>query len=336
MKNCLKIVFFLFLMSVFQLSCKDSGSKRSGNLFVRNGWEAQVENVALIEVPIPFLSNIQKISSVGHCLLLHHDKMDSVYSVWNMEPPYNHIRFGQVGNGPSDVLPTSFFIKEHSQNRIRVLDGTSIKSFVMSGDSVYFVESRSCNSRFNFYRSIHAINDSLCLVDISAPHQTGLFLLNIFTREVYDSICVNEGYFDNKCVPHEFNFSVNSDKIVLGRARYDQIEVYRFDQGRLKIIPEYVINYDNASSEKVDKSSACYMHDVVSDETCYYLLNQHTDHPGKQTYLDVYTWSGEPVNRMVLDGLYLHMVMLDNKIYLKKYRDDDCIYMLPLDKLKSK
>ena len=333
MKFYFKIFFWVLLLSFSHFSCNDVVNKNVGKLFMKNDWNARVENVVPEEIPIPFLSNIQNISSVDHFLLLHQEKMDSAYSIWNVLPPYNYVRFGQVGNGPADVLPTSTLIEEDVQNRIRVLSGTTIKSFIISGDSVCFVESRSCNSQFNFYRTIHAVSDSVCLVDISGPHQTGLYLLNIYTREIYDSISVDEGYFDCKYVPHEFNFSVNSDRIVLGRARYDQIEVYHFDQDRLKIIPEYVINYNNASTKNVDKSSACYMRDIVSDGTCYYLLNQNTGRPGKETYLDVYTWNGKSVNRMVLDGLYLQMVLLDNKIYLKKYREDDYIYMLSLDKL---
>lgn len=336
MKLYFKIFFGSLLLSVFHFSCNDSANKHVGNLFMKNEWNGRVEDVVPEEIPIPFLSNIQNISSVGHFLLLHQEKMDSAYSVWNMLPPYNYVRFGQIGNGPADLLPTSSLIEEDSQNRIRVLSGTSIKSFIISGDSVDFVESRPCDSQFNFYRTIHAVSDSICFVNISAPHQTGLYLLNLYTREVYDSISVDEGYFDCKYVPHELNFSVNSDKIVIGRARYDQIEVYHFDQDRLKIIPEYVINYNNASFEKVDKSSACYMRDIVSDEAFYYLLNQNTDHPGKETYLDIYAWNGESVNRMVLDGLFLQMVMLDNKIYLMKYKEDDYIYMLSLDKFKFK
>ena len=60
------------------------------------------------------------------------------------------------------------------------------------------------------------------------------------------------------------------------------------------------------------------------------MLNQDTDRPGKETYIDIYTWEGKAVKRLKLDALYLEGVLADGVFYLKKFTDDDNLYRLPV------
>ena len=93
----------------------------------------------------------------------------------------------------------------------------------------------------------------------------------------------------------------------------------------------FIINYDNASAKNIDIRKPCYMIDINADDNYFYMLNQNTNESGKETYLDIYSWKGEAVKRIKLGGLYLQGVLFENKMYLKKYEDDDNIYLLELD-----
>jgi hypothetical protein len=278
---------------------------------------------------IPFFSNITEMSLYNKSLLFQQEKLDTSFVIWDiMAFPEKIIKFGQVGSGPSDVLNTSLLLHEPDADIVRVLDGLNIKKFKMVNDSVIFCGTEKCNSSYNFYNQISVVKDSVCCVKISGPHETGLYLMDIYSRIVYDSISVNQGYFNDQNVPWDFNYCLSNDRVVIGRLRYDQIEVYKLNLAERKFIVDYIINYSDATPENVTNESVCYMSDIVADDKYFYLLNQNTKNKGEETWLDIYEWNGKPFKRIILDDLYLQMVLLDSCLYLKKYSDDDNIYRL--------
>lgn len=318
----------LFLFSISFLAC---GKRDREKLQMKSlqEWNGIVEKGVLNEKMIPFLSNISEMSLYDGSLLLQQEKMDTSFIVWDIKnSSEKYFKFGQIGGGPLDVLRTSLLLHDPDADNVRILDGLSIKTFELRNDSVIFGGREKCDASYNFYSQISVVEDSLCCVKISSPHDTGLYLMNIYSREVFDSINVNRGYFDDKICPWDFNFCLYNNKIVIGRSKYDQIEVYKLNLLEKRFEVDYILNYNGASPENVNRNSACYMRDIVADDSSFYLLNQKTSHFGKETYVDVYKWDGTPVKRVVLDDLYLQMVLLDGKLYLKKYSDDDHIYIM--------
>lgn len=322
------VIVIVVVLCTFLSAC-EQGTGKNSQIKNLKEWDGLVEKGVLKKIKIPFLSNISEMSLYGDLLLLQQEKMDTSFVLWNVQDSLEqYIKFGQVGQGPSDVLRTALLFDESETKSIRILDGMFIKSYKKDDDSIVFVGKEKCKSAYNFYRRISVVRDSLCCVKISSPHETGLYLMNIYSGNIYDSISVKQGYFENKDVPWDFNYCLYNNKLVLGRSKFNQFEVYKLMLHENRFILDYIINYKGASPEHVTRKSACYMRDVVADDECFYLLNQDTENYGKETYLDIYKWEGIPLKRIVLDDLYLQMVLQSNKIYLKKYSDDENIYML--------
>lgn len=318
----------LIMASFSLLSCKN-GNNEKFRMRTLKEWNGIVEKGVLKKIMIPFLSNISEMSLYNESLLFQQEKMDTSFVVWNIKDSSGkNFKFGQVGNGPSDVLRTSLLLHAPDADNVRILDGLTIKTYKLKNDSIIFEGGEKCNSSYNFYSQISVVKDSMCCVKISSPHDTGLYLMNIYSREVYDSINVNQGYFNDKNCPWDFNFCLYDNKIVIGRLKYNQIEVYKLDLLGKRFVVDYVLNYNGANPKNVNRNSVCYMQDIVANDNFFYLLNQNTNHFGKETYVDIYKWEGTPVKRIILDDLYLQMVLLEDKLYLKKYSDDDHIYRL--------
>ena len=324
------VFIFMAFLSLSFSACKKHKNENE-QLKIFNEWSGVVEKGELEKIVIPFLSNISEMSLYNKSLLFQQEKLDTSYVVWNiMDASGKYVKFGQIGNGPSDVLSTSLLLHEPNASSIRILDGLNIKTYKMENDSIIFQGKENCNSSYNFYNQISVVSDSLCCVKISGPHETGLFLMNVYSRFVHDSISVNQGYFNDQNVPWDFNYCLYNNKVVLARTRYDQIEVYKLNLDEKRFVVDYIINYGGDTPDNVTDTSVCYMLDVVADDNYFYLLNQHTKNKGEETYLDIYELNGKPLRRILLGDLYLQMVLLDNSLYMKKYSDDDHIYRLKI------
>lgn len=293
-------------------------------------WESITEQVYPKAIKLPTLCNIENMVALDSFILLENRLMEPCFVLWNCTDSEEFFSFGKEGSGPNDFLRTAMSVQGSDKNNFRIWNGNVIRKYQYKADSLTFDTQKVDWPYAGFYQRLFAINDTLYCGYKSSPHETGIHLLNINTGKSYDSISVNEGYFDNKIMPYELTFQIQQDKLVVGRIRFNQIEVYQIDREENKLSPLFTINYKAASPENPTKDGACYMKSINTDNDFFYMLNQDTEHSGKETYLDIYTWEGKPVKRLQLNDLYLDGVLFNDVLYLKKFTDDDNLYSLPL------
>lgn len=324
----MKIEYGAIVFALLLAGCKPGNGNSASKNTDGTNWEAITEEVKPCPKPLPMICNIEEMTPFGSDLLLKSDKTDFAFVVLRPDLEY-YIPFGTYGEAPEDLLPTVQLI-HGSDKHIKLYTGYKVKEFGYVNDSIRFVAKADCKVNPDFYQSIYALDDTLCCVYKLAPHETGVHLVNILTQESYDSISVAQGYFDNKDIPYELTCNVYKDKLVIGRKKYNRIELYHIDLVAKKLTPAFSIDHKNASPEHYLKKGACYMNNINTDQNGFYMLNQDTDEPGKRTYIDGYTWDGKPVKRIKLDGLYNHAVLMGRTFYLKKYTDDDNLYTFSL------
>lgn len=318
-------VFILFALIL--VGCKVKNNKTP--LVVSNiEWENITEQRIPKALPLPLMCNIDEMIALDSSLLLRNNGLETVFTVLSTPECENYMSFGTLGSGPGELLPTAMVLHGYNSNGIRVFDNNSIKKYINEGDSIILAEEVPYNGEPNFYQQIYAITDSLGCAYKASPKETGVHLINIYTLESYDCVTVDQGYFDDKKMPYALTFSVYKDRLIIGRMKFNQIEMYHIDMEKKKLFPLFVVNYKNASPDYINQKGACYMKDINADEYYFYMLNQDTDRPGEETYIDVYTWEGKPVKRLQLDALYLRGVLLNGIFYLKKRTDDDHLYIL--------
>lgn len=327
----MKGLYAMILLALLMAGCKDKKTGSSSRIDNVDWTDITLEKTPKA-VPLPALCNISEMMAAGSSILLKNEGLETCYALLDASDFGNFVSFGNRGNGPEEVLPSSMPVYGSTADRVKVLNANSIKTYQRDGNGrMSFKEEKKLDKRLDFCQQLYAVNDTLFCVYVYAPRETGIHLVNINTQEVYDSVTVGEGYFDNRDVPFELNFCVHKDRLVIGRVKFNQIEVYHIDVQKKRISPLFVVNYKQASADHIVKNGACYMKNINSDDACFYLLNQDTSRPGKETYIDVYTWQGEPVKRFRLDGLYLDGVLVNGSFYLKKYTDDDNLYVLSLE-----
>ena len=287
------------------------------------GLEAEPE-----AIPLPTLCNVDELIAVDSFLLVKNDRMDPMFLLWNMRNREQYKQFGSIGNGPGELLRSALPVYGSNHGAFNVLNSNKLRTYKMTGDSLEFEERTINGNEIGLYQCFYALNDTLYCGYRFSPHETGVHLLNINTQKSYDSIFVAKEYNINK--RYILNCCAYKDKLVIGRVRFNQIETYHIDADAKKFSPLFTINYKGSSPEKPIEDGACYMNSINADDHYFYMLNQDTEKPGEQTYLDIYTWEGKPVKRLRLNNLFLTGVLLEGKFYLKEYRDDDNLYVLTM------
>lgn len=329
-----RIYLTIFLCCILLSSCNNLKTGNKNVPITQIEWDNITERVTLEAIKLPTLCNIENMAALDSFILLENRLMEPCFVLWDRVNSEKFFSDSEEGNGPEDFLPTAMLVQSTEKNNFRIWNGNSIRKYQYKGDSLTFDTQKLDCPYVGFYQRFFAINDTLYCGYKASPHETGIHLLNINTGKSYDSITVNEGYFDNKIMPYDLTFQVQQDKLVVGRIRFNQIEVYQIDREKNKFNSLFTINYKGDSPENPITDGACYMKSINTDNNFFYMLNQDTEHPGEETYLDIFTWEGKPVKRLQLDALYLDGVLLNNMLYLKKYTDDDNLYMLPLNLLQ--
>lgn len=325
----LSIKYILFSFSFLLFACTNQRNKES--LKYDNGiWEHITINSVPIPIELPQIYDINKMTRYGKHLLIQNLKKEPLFSLLDLQTMTEITSWGYFGNGPREFLNNSILV-DSNDDYIRIYDNYEMQKYSLSGDSIIYIKSVTCDKEPNFLERIYAISDSLICGYKYGPREIGIHLMDFPTQTSFCSISTNEGYFDDKNTPEEFYFKVFNDKVIIGRKNYDQIEVYKIADDKKAFNELFIINYDNASAKNIDIRKPCYMIDINADDNYFYMLNQNTNESGKETYLDIYSWKGEAVKRIKLGGLYLQGVLFENKMYLKKYEDDDNIYLLELD-----
>lgn len=329
--NCMKEIYGVVLCLFLLASCNGKSQKSSLAINAID-WESKTEAVTPQAVPLPTLCNIEYMQAGDSFILLQNDKMEPCFTLWDLSDSRHYFSFGQIGNGPDDFLTTANLVGGQRSRAFRIWNDNEIRTYLWDGKDSLSCKRQQMNKKIlaGGYQRLHALNDTLYCGYKLLPHETGVELLNVASGEIYDRIGVDEGYFEDKSMPYDLTFCVYQDKLVVGRMRFNQIEVYRIDTERMKILPLFVINYKGGSPENPMKDGACYMKQINADDACFYMLNQDTGRPGKETYIDIYTWEGKAVKRLKLDALYLEGVLADGVFYLKKFTDDDNLYRLPV------
>lgn len=324
----MKTRLFLTSFILFSfISCTNKENNDYMIMYDEDTWENITVKFTPIPVKLPQIYNIEKISKVQDYILLKNDDTEPLFSLINPKNMAEISSWGNIGQGPKEFSQTAMLVNGNDEY-IRIYDNYSIQKYLYFNDTINYIEKINCKKEPDFLQSIYAINDSLIFGYKYAPHETGLHLMDIKSKNSFSSISVNEGYFDNKDTPYEFNFTVFGDKIILGRTRFNQIELYQIIHNENSIKKLFIINYNHSSPEKIDEEKACYMININADEKYFYMLNQDTDTPGQKTYIDIYSWEGEAIKRIELDDLYLQGILIDNTMYLKNYNDDDNLYVI--------
>lgn len=323
--------YFAFLCLCLLYGCKQKANE-SSELVNRIDWASLETKVQPAPIPLPALCNVEELMAVDSFLLMKNKRMEPMFLLWNMKNPRQYIQFGTIGSGPKELLPIAMPLYGPNKGKFRVLNNYSLRTYRLVGDSLDFDEQAINGNEIGFYQRFYALNDTLYCGYRLSHHETGVHLMNIYTQESYDSVSVAEGLRD-KPMRYLLNFCVYKDKLIIGRVLFNQIEVYHVDAEAKKFSPLFTVNFKGASPEKPMKNGACYMNSINADDHYFYMLNQDTEKPGKQTYMDIYTWEGEAVKRLRLDAFYKEGVLLDGKFYLRKYADDDNLYVLSIDDL---
>lgn len=328
MKNYIYIFSFI---SFAICGCGNANNNNSINTINYNQdiWKDITIKSTPEPLKLPQIYDIEKMTKFGKYLLIKNSDVEPTFALLDVNYMKEITSWGYIGQGPNEYLETVLLI-DGNDDYIRTFDKYELRKYSLQNDSITCLSIIDCNKEPNFLESIYAINDSLVFGYKYAPHEIGLHLMNIKTQESYTSLTAKEGYFDNKDTPYEFNFTIHKDKIVIGRKHFNQIEIYNIDYRQKTIKEQCIINFNNATANRIKKDRFYYMININADDNYIYTLNQDTDKPGKKTYVDIFSWDGAIVRRIELDDLYLHGVLIDNALYLKSYNNDDYIYRLSL------
>ena len=321
-------LYSLLVIAAGIAGCTPKTGSHSPSLITEINWGEMTEERKPLPQPLPLVCDIAEMTTYDSMILLKSDKTAPAFNILPTDLKKS-TAFGTYGRAQEE-LSLNVQMMHNSGKELKLYDNYAIKEFKYENDSVVYLKTTNGKTTPNFYQYICSVNDTLCCVYKLAPKETGVHLVNLLTQESYDSISVAQGYFDNKDIPYDLVCHVYRDKLIIGRSKFNQIELYNINTTDKRLVPASVINYKNASAENYIKEGACYMYNINADEKYFYMLNQDTDKFGEKTYIDVYSWDGNPVRRIELDDLYLMGVLIDNTFYLKKYTDDDNLYILKL------
>ena len=219
-----RIYLTIFLCCILLSSCNNLKTGNKNVPITQIEWDNITERVTLEAIKLPTLCNIENMAALDSFILLENRLMDPCFVLWDRVNSEKFFSFGEEGNGPEDFLPTAMLVQSTEKNNFRIWNGNSIRKYQYKGDSLTFDTQKLDCPYVGFYQRFFAINDTLYCGYKASPHETGIHLLNINTGKSYDSITVNEGYFDNKIMPYDLTFQVQQDKLVVGRIRFNQID----------------------------------------------------------------------------------------------------------------
>lgn len=324
-----KIHYSLFCSIIVFGFCSDALAQRNVIKYNDEIWKGITAQVPPTPSMLPNIYDIEEIGKHGKYIWIKNRIKEPKFALIDPVQIREVAAWGYIGQGPREFLKTAMWV-EGEDEYIRIYDNYKMHKFILHNDSLHYIGKTQCNNEPDFLQTIHAINDSIVCGYKYAPREIGIHLLNIISQQSFDAIRVNEGYFTNKETPYELSMTVFNDKVIVGRKKFNQIEIYKINHKDRTLKEEFIINYNNASVQKINKEEACYLININANEKHFYMLNQDTDQPGQKTYVDIYTWSGKPVKRIILDDLYLQGTLIGDTMYLKKCSDDDNLYLLIL------
>lgn len=240
MKVC---VITILVCCALLSNCNNYKKKDKSTSITKIEWDSITKSVYPKAIKLPTLCNIENMVALDSFIVLENRMMEPCFVLWNHTGSEKFFSFGEEGSGPNDFLHTAMLVQGSDKNTFRIWNGNVIRKYQYKKDSLTFESQKIDWPYVGFYQRFFAIDDTLYCGYKASPHETGIHLLNINTGKSYDSITVNEGYFDNKIIPYDLTFQIQNDKIVVGRIRFNQIEVYKIDRENKKLASLFIINY---------------------------------------------------------------------------------------------
>jgi aspartate 1-decarboxylase len=247
-------------------------------------------------------------------------------------------KYGTYGQGPYDFIAVDW-LNMINENQIGLYDIPKLKMYTyhLTDDTLQL------DKTFDFkkwdgnickpYTFIQQFNDSLFLLKADMREFTEIELVNINNGEILQTFR-NMMIRKPKTVfsTYYFEMASENDNIVLAYNYIDRIEIFQFNDSIKKIEPLIVIGSDRDQSRLDFDDYAEYYTFVICDNDYIYALNQQGQNIKniKNSIIEIYTLSGEPVKKIILDR-HITKLALDshtNNIYgVDSYQDCDYIYV---------
>ena len=165
---------------------------------------------------------------------------------------------------------------------------------------------------------------------VDDPETTTLEIVNLKTPELLSSYPI---VFKNRNArtgypPFNFNISYSDGFLVLGYKYMNRIEFYRITDD-YKIVPSLIVGNDK---DQVNSQAEWqpYYTSIQNDDKYVYLANQFSREDQLLSAIDVYTLTGIPVKRVILNKHIDNMLMdsQSKKLYAHaQLENEDRIYV---------
>jgi hypothetical protein len=268
---------------------------------------------------------------------------------------------GARGNGPGEyVTPNNFRINEAAQtitiedmvtNRLLIYDLNTYQHLSTGNVSFSFHAhmplsdrnqawyatnlKKSWDGRLSKpYTFIQQVTDSIFLLKADMKDVTEMETVNMYTDSVMQTFrnllprkpnTVYTAYY--------FEMTANEKNVILAYTYVNRLEFFRYDD---KVSPSLIIGTDKDQSDNknIDDCVVYYTQVLCDDKYVYGLYQGQKNGEIRNSYIEIYTFDGEPVMQIKLDR-YIHSIALDRKKNLiYGYSPDnsfDAVYIYPFN-----
>jgi hypothetical protein len=335
-KTVFRVIAFLFTMFLYSCSSKDDTVRNIRKPTFEKRVSLTPDSLS-IDIPIDVWG--WKLDNDKITILSGQNRDPFLYTL--SVPDFKLLyAYGKYGGGPGEFIAVNW-MNTTTENLLGLYDIPGLKMYLYD----LHPDTLRLRTTVNFkgwdgklckpYTSIQQVNDSIFLLKADMREFTEIEVVNIRT----DSILQTFGNLIKR-KPTEaqatyfFEMAANERNVILSYHCVDRLEFFHNNDGH---VSPYLImgsNKDQSDNKNYDEYIYYYTRVLCDGNYVYGLYQGQKSQIAHHSYIEIYTWNGEPVMQIELDR-YIHDIALDkkrNRIY--GYSPDDSfdyVYIYPFN-----